>query len=785
MLTLSPRLRGIPAPAASFVGREIELRDVGELLGRARLVSLVGPGGVGKTRLALEYARAHHDHYRDGTVLVELAGLAGLTDPALLSQTVLHALGVPESEGRPVLDLLIDYLADREILVILDTCEHLLDACAELAEALLQETADVQLLLTSRQPLGIPGEHLFPIGPLGVGSENGGAIELFAQRAAAVAPGFRLDGSSRAQVAEVCRRLDGIPLAVELAAVRLRVTSLRTLAGDVGNRFGVVAVGRRHGANVRHRTLHAAIEWSYDLCSDAERLLWQRLSVFAGSFDPDAAREVCADELLPADDVHEHLFGLADKSVLTMTEDGGRYRILDTLRQFGADRLAGSGVEEAIRQRHLDHFLALGREVWTHRVASGQRRLIGQVDADRDNIRAALDFAMSRPARYRDGLALSAYSILLLGFSGRSEAEYWLDRGLVAVPEPCPERALALALTVQWSFATRPERVPALLEEMRWCLEAGTSDSGDLALAPIMGVYLHIFTGVHHLMTGAVAAADTEFEAGRNRLDALGFRGEVAIALKYWASGLFVSGAYDACLTRLENALAVLDGIDGECWQRANVLLMKAAVLWVIGQREQAPDCARTAVALMHELGLRHGLAAAVDTLAWLTAEQGRFHRAAQLSGAANSLWDGERDGLFGGLALHTVPWFRESYDATVERARRELGKADYTAEFAKGATLDADRIAGLAGTAGDEPLDAVISLGPSLTPRETEVAALITEGLTNREISTRLGVSKRTVDAHIEHILSKLGFASRAQVAAYIAGNGFAPDSRFAAEVR
>src|SRR3984957_16505163 len=349
----------LPIEPNSFIGRVAEAQRLTALLRSARLITVVGPGGVGKSRLCLHIASAalSAGRFADGVVLVELSTV---TDPALLASKVAAGLGLPEREADLQQAAVLDHLRDRRMLLILDTCEHLVDACAAFCEAVLRAAPEVTVLATSRQPFDAPGEHAFPVLPLPIEAD---AVELFAQRANAAAPGFAVTAANRADVVRLCRRLNGMPLAIELAAVRLRALPLAELADLLDSGFSVLTVTRRGGV-ARHQTLRTAIEWSHALCTPAEQALWRRLSVFAGSFDLPAAEEVCADAALPAGEVVHALIGLVDKSVVMRDGDVGgggagdgsggggfgpppgasaganRYRLLDTLREFGGERLA-------------------------------------------------------------------------------------------------------------------------------------------------------------------------------------------------------------------------------------------------------------------------------------------------------------------------------------------------------------------------------------------------------------------------------------------------------------
>ena len=401
----------LPAEPTGFVGREAELARVSALLDSARLVTIVGPGGVGKTRLALRAAARAGDRYPGGVGLVELSDV---TDPALLVGAVADCLGLADPDPGSV----ARYLAREGMLLVLDTCEHLIDACATFTEQVLTTAPGVTLLVTSRQPLDVDGEHVLLLAPMPVPAGGGDAAELFAQRAAAAVPGFRVTASNRADVVRLCQRLEGIPLAIELAAVRLRALPLNELTQRLDDRFQLLASGRR-GAAARHQTLRAVIEWSHQLCSAAERELWARLSVFTSPFDIDAAHEVCAPPGATREQTLEILAALVDKSVVArVPADGTRYQLLDTLREFGAEQLAARASDE-VRDRLLARCL---------RLASRCSRQSQQADQEAE---CAAEFRQAlRATRELGDLAGIACALEVLGWlatrQGRPERTAWL-----------------------------------------------------------------------------------------------------------------------------------------------------------------------------------------------------------------------------------------------------------------------------------------------------------------------------------------------------------------------
>ena len=384
---------------SSFVGRTEARREIEKVLRTARLLTLVGPGGVGKTRLATRVAGDLVPRFRDGVWVVELAALA---DAALLPQHVVTALAVAEKSGSTPLESLRAHLADLELLLVLDNCEHLSAACATLALDLLRAAPGLVVLATSRERLGVHGETLWPVPPLslpgpGESARESDSVRLFVERASAVDPRFGPSNDAGAAIADVCRRLDGVPLAIELAAARVRTLSVTEIADRLRDRFQLL-VGRDPTVPDRHQTLRAAVDWSYDSLSPTEQELFARVSVFAGGFSLDAAAAVCA----PGRDdaaVFDGLADLVDKSLVQADRSGSttRYRLLETLRQYGAERLAASGEEAAVRDRHLTWVRALAEEADAGLEGGDQASWLQRLDAEEDNVRAALDWAVAHP----------------------------------------------------------------------------------------------------------------------------------------------------------------------------------------------------------------------------------------------------------------------------------------------------------------------------------------------------------------------------------------------------
>ena len=402
----------MPAQLTSFLGREQELAMLGKLLGEARLVTLTGAGGTGKTRLAVEFAAGVVERFADG---VWLAELAGISDPGLVAGQVMEALGVRQAGDVPVIEALRFRLRSAELLLVLDNCEHLLDACAQLAGALLSSSPGLRVLATSREPLGVPGEVACPVPPLALPADQADpvviagtpAVRLFLDRGAAARPGAGLAGAPVAVIGRICRELDGLPLAIELAAARTSTLSVEEVEAHLADRFRFLAY-RRPVADPRHQALKAAIDWSYELLPAAEQDVFGQLSVFAGDFGLAQAAQVCCggDEATAFDLVDP----LASKSLAVAETAGGqtRYRLLETIRQYAAGRLAETGDAGPARRRHAEAFLALAE----------RERDLAVLAREHDNFRAALSWSLSQDSETGPRLA-------------RALGGFWLARGFL------------------------------------------------------------------------------------------------------------------------------------------------------------------------------------------------------------------------------------------------------------------------------------------------------------------------------------------------------------------
>ncbi|MFE5581572.1 ATP-binding protein [Kitasatospora sp. NPDC056531] len=756
----------LPEDFTSFVGRRRELDQVRRLLSSARIVTLTGVGGVGKTRLALRSAAELRAGFPDGVWVLELAALA---EPWLLAQAVADVFGLPQSVRGP-LPALIDHLKDRRILLVLDNCEHLLEAAAAFVLELLRACPQAHVLATSRHLLGFTGEHVLPVPPLAspplaqlpapAELAEWEAPSLFLDRARAVDPEFTLTERNRTTVARLCLRLDGLPLAIELAAARLRVLDVDQLLERLEDRFALLKGGNRAGLP-RQQTLGALVDWSYQLCSAQEQLLWSRLSVFAGSFDLTAAAEVCSGDGIEPDEVLDLVAALIDKSVL-LTEGSGpgggrRYRMLESIREFGRARLAESGGESALLLRYRDHYRALAARATAEWFGAEQLTWANRLRAEHANLRGALEVCAVGPAGDVAGLELAAnlwpYWVCC-GFL--SEGRQWLDRMLAAGPARTTARAGAL-----WSsgsLAVLQGDIPtgtALLTECE-DMAAELDDQERLAWARQYRGLALMFGGGDLRQASALIEDAVRLHRAAGNLLGLGK------SLYMWSPVLSFLGDGQRSAAVAQESREVAEG-QGEQWCRSYALYMLSLAAWRAGDLGSAKALALHSVRLRAPFRDSLGLAMAVDILGWIAAAGGKAEFAARLLGSTEPIWQSVGALEFGFQDMVAY------YEEAVRRSRAQLGERLFAEAFHAGTRLDQDGAVQLALSDTEPPVPAARTSGNGLSPREQEVAGLVAQGLGNREIAERLVLSQRTVETHVSRIMTKLDLGSRAQVAVWV----------------
>jgi predicted ATPase/DNA-binding CsgD family transcriptional regulator len=842
----------LPAEPNRFIGRERDIDELRGFVGATRAVTLCGAGGIGKTRLALHVVAALADAFPDGAWLVELGDVR---QPELVVPRVAGTLGVAEEAGRPLVDTLAEALRPRRLLIALDNCEHLVEACARLCKRLLAGVPGLCVVATSREPLRVPSETVWRVQPMSIPPATAAAhapeelssyeaIRLFVERAAAARPGFALTSQNAAVVSGLCRALDGVPLAIELAAARVRALSVEQISALLTDRFRLLAEGERT-APPRQRTLRATIDWSHTLLTRPEQVLLRRLSVFAGwtlemaervcTADPpqasepgrlttgDAEGSAATDaDLLRSPDVLDLMTALVDKSLVVVEGEAlgqTRYRMLDSIREYAAERLADSGETVVAQLRLRDYVLdyagramAIGmaeiRAPWSDSVDTFRRG-----DVDKDNLQQVLTRCLE------DGDAESGLRICT------GVRPYWIARGLFThgyewsdsflrldAPDlPAELRGAALISRAQLGQPNDPAAAAAdALAGLELCRRAGESAWTAAALNLLAEADLK--AGRHE---AAAARLDEALEVSRSISDgwnegyALGTQarlvaeqarlreaqrlGEEALAVmqridQQWGVARTLAGL--GALARLRgdprgarryyaDALPILTEIDARP-EMARCLAGIGRAALDEGEVELARWHLTESLRLSQSIGTRAGVAYGLDSLATLASSQGQHSLAVRLAAAASTLREAAGFAPFAGARL-------ERYLAP---ARRQLGEPAVARLWTEGTLLSADEAVALAlgpdpGLASAPPNStgraagrmngppvAAVTPPSTLTAREHEIAALIARGMTNRAIADELFISPATVARHVANILAKLGFESRTQIAAWMASN-------------
>ncbi|MBE8470319.1 ATP-binding protein [Streptomyces justiciae] len=673
------RIGNLPAEANAFIGRGLELAEIAGLLGTSRLVTLTGPGGVGKSRLALRAAHAAKAGFRGGVWLVELSELR---DPDLLTNAVAQATRLTEQTLRPLLEAVCEHLAGAPLLLVLDTCEHVLGECARVVRELLANVPELRVLATSRQALGVPGEQLLTVVPLPLG-EHDDAVQLFAARAAAAVPSFALTEDNRARVAAVCTRLDGIPLALELAAVRLRGLPLERLLEGLDSRFDLL-VSPARPRTARHQTLRTAIGWSHELCTPLERLLWARLSVFAGGWDVEAAEFVCHGGPLDPEQVFPLLVSLTEKSIVTRDVEGlvVRYRMLDTVRSFGAEWLAGLGEAAAVRRRHRDYFRWIARQGEAEWLGPGQRMWAERLTAEHANLRLAVEECLAAPEP-ETALELTGslwFFWFACGFA--EEGRGYLERALGRAPaDGGPEHGLAV-----WAHRL----VTVVAED----LEAAESVSAAyvwLAEERRLPVPALPLTGASLAVRGESARSAVLYGPGGQA--PVGDGGAEFFQLMTLALQAYLLAGQAA----FERCAAVAERLRQDCAKRGEVWMRAWGDFFValagigLGHADEAVASAREALTAKWRVHDRIGAAAVADLLVAAQAARGEDEPAARLMGISRHLW---RTAGLPQLGRPDTTVFHREYE---RRLRASLGDARFTEAVREGGELGVEAGIGVA----------------------------------------------------------------------------------------
>lgn len=729
---------------------------------------MTGAGGIGKTRLALHVAHLVRRAFCDGAWLVELAPLR---EPKLLTQAIADRLSIRDESGHPLEMVLTGYLADKSLLLVLDNCEHLIDACAELAGRLLCTGPDLRILATSREPLRIRGEQVFDVPPLATPDTPHGlaggdlrryeAVALLYERASAAVPGFTAEGHNEAAMAGIAQQLDGLPLAIELAAVRLKALSPAQLLQEFGDVFGALGVAVR-GAEPRQRTLRSMIDWSFDLCSPAERALWGRISVFSGSFDLEAVEAVCATDGGRGEGILDLVTSLIDKSILIREEHpcGVRYRLLDTIRQYGQDRLEESGRLPALRRRHRDYYERLSKQWEAEWYGPRQLAWIDRMRLEQANIRVALEFCLTEPGEAPAGVDIVVCLRTYWHAKGSiREGRRWIEELLTYHPEPSALRVKAL-LTEAWLALYQNDVTGATqaLEEIRALAERFGYQVDPAVMAHV--------TGLAALMSGDAKGAATLLHEALARYRAADDAAGAMVALFFLTATMIALDDQEQAMALARECISISESL-GEVWIRGWVLWTQGIAAWRQGDTRRAARLERDSIRLKQHFNNRMGVGQCIEVLAWTAATEGDARRAARMLGEVEMIW---RE--FSGSLYQFLARFHREVEA---KLRTALGPAAFEEEWSTGVSHTYEDV--VASAVGESP--APLIRGPEaesgetglspLTPREREVAELIAQGMSNRRIAAELVISQRTAEGHVEHIMTKLGFTSRTQIAAWL----------------
>ncbi len=751
----------LPLELSSFVGREKELAEVKRLLEDTRLLTLTGSGGCGKTRLALAVAGDLVEVFEDGVWMVELAPLA---DPTLVPQAVASFLRVREQPGRSPTETLSEHLGSKKVLLVLDNCEHLIEACAALAEALLRSCPELRVLATSREALGIVGEVAWPVPSLSLPDlrrlpdveslPQYESARLFVERAAAVKPDFVLTEQNAAAVAQVCYRLDGIPLAIELAAARAKVLSVEQIATRLDDCFRLLAAGGRT-AMPRHRTLQATMDWSHELLPEEERTLFRRLAVFAGGFTLEAAESVCAGEELERGEVLELLSHLVDKSLVGAREEGGeaRYRLLEMVRQYGSEKLSESDEAGKFRERHAGYYLALAEEAEPELKGERQVAWLERLERDHDNLRAAMRWLLGR-GEPEEAARLGWALWLFWGIRGHfAEGRRWMEQALSAKGSAMPASARAKALYVEGMMANYQgdHGSAASLVEESLGLFREINDKLGSAYALSNAGFAALGQGQHQrAITLTEEAVDLFLEEGE--------KWGAAIELGFLAVAWRDQGDHGRAKRLAERGLALSREV-GERQAISTALYTLATLAQAERDHERARDLFEEGLPVSAELGNETDVAHYLEGLAAVAAAEGRIVRAARLWGAEEALLEKIEVGV------HTYVPDRSLHQSQITAARARLSGEAFAAAWAEGRAISPEQAVEYALEQEATPEPTTPEPYPAgLSAREAEVLRLVAQGMTNAEVAEKLFISSRTVNWHLGSIYRKLGFHSRTE---------------------
>jgi non-specific serine/threonine protein kinase len=746
----------LPAELSSFVGREHQIAELRRLIRKSRLITLTGPGGAGKTRLAMRLAADVLKHNPDGVWLVELAPIS---DTRLVEQTVAAACGIAETPGQTVMKALIKGLADWRALVVLDGCEHLVGSCATLVSLLLRSCPNLTLVATSREPLGVAGELIWRTPSLSIPSPDDGrhpelvlqseAVRLFVERARLSRPEFELDATTSEPAAQICARLEGMPLAIELAASLLRIMTITEILDRLRDRFRLLTGGNR-SALPRHQTLRHAVDWSYGLLSPPEQAVFVKLAIFAGGFDLAAAEVIVQSDPAEGSDILALITRLVDKSLVIADSRGigtSRYHLQETIREYALEKFQRSD-EVALRQLHAQYFREFCERASRNLPSPEMAQWIRRLDEDQANIRLALAWCLAEQPDDFVGLAASMTG-------------YWLMRGRFAESVEWLDQAIDLGIS------SREARAAALVGRARMRERIGDYDgarkdaneclriSRKFGLTMMVSRALNVI-GVLSAIEGNLKRAERYFLETVNVATQLDDRIWIARTRSNLAMVRSRRGDHEGARIELEKSAEILEA-EGDPYGAGVVMDSLGQVSLSLKMFGAARGYYLRSIAVSAEFDDAMNIAITLEGLGLVALAEGDPTRMIRLASAADTLRAAR-----GGRPDRD--WTKPVEDGLSE-ARSMLSRQAADAAWRHGAALDMREAVRYAIGAANGPMGSPVS---PLTGREKQVAELIAEGLTNSKIATQLNIADRTVDAHVEHIRNKLGLRTRSQIAVW-----------------